>query len=736
MKKFGRMSDLDLTSFLDGFIKGDERQAVVFEDLEYMMYLAPHAQGPLWTFLRKLNRDSTGEKIVVFVSNSRRISSIRGDRDDRDFLHSFGDEFFLDDDAVLPNVIRVGSPSADEMLNLQRRFRLRDQIPTHFPSLARNCEANAAELRGMTDLQMASLKSNLVRIREFDWTMETEVRNAMASLAALPGRGDVAERIRRDTAYAKHQQGQVQHGDSRDDPNSKIAVDRLLDADKAQPAQVNLSYAMAGHPGTGKTVIARLIAEHFKEAGVLQSGHFIEATVQDLVASHVGETALKASDLLDRALGGVLFIDEVQGFEKDTQFHREAIRTILKYAEDHRGSISIIVATYPDKMEGFLSIDDGLARRFSQRIDLDDYDAATCAQIFEHMAKDQNVEVNPDLREKLEGFFEAWINDQAKREPFANAGSVRNLVEEMSRVRFDAGSMDKPFSVEDIPEEFETYIEEASRWAGNPEARLDHAVAELQDLPGLANVKDMIERIVVGIKAQRLRAETVGIRPGHYAFEGNPGTGKTTVARLLGRLFRELGVLKSGHVVEVTRSELVGRYQGHSAQNVRQVAQSAMDGVLFLDEAHNLVQSEQDSFGREAVGELTAIIENDRDRLCFIAAGYREQMARLFEADPGWDSRFSARLRFDDYEPDEMEEILRLMCSQQRRTLHPDLASQIQPVLSRLRDDEGAKFANGRSIRSLLDEMNASLDARFVAKPDSTDPYQFIPEDLPHRLRR
>ena len=262
------------------------------------------------------------------------------------------------------------------------------------------------------------------------------------------------------------------------------------------------------------------------------------------------------------------------------------------------------------------------------------------------------------------------------------------------------------------------------------------ASAELRELPGLANVKDAVQRIVVGVEAQSLRVETGGcLRPGHYAFEGNPGTGKTTVARLLGRLFRELGVLKSGHVVEVTRTELVGRFQGQSAQNVKQVAQSAMDGVLFLDEAHNLVQGEHDSFGREAVGELTAIIENGRDRLCFIAAGNRERMAHLFEADPGWDSRFSTQLRFDDYESEEMEEILRLMCSQQRRTLHPDLAAQLQPVLSRLRDREGANFANGRSVRSLLDAMNASLDARFVAKPDSTDPYQLIPEDLPHWLR-
>ena len=194
-----------------------------------------------------------------------------------------------------------------------------------------------------------------------------------------------------------------------------------------------MSYALAGKPGTGKTIIARLVAEAFKEAGILRSGHFIEATVQDLVGEYVGQSALKANNLLSSARGGVLFIDEVQGFEKDNQFHREAIRTILKYAEDYRGDIAVIVATYPDTMDAFLSIDAGLPRRFSQRIDLEDYDAATCVDIFNYMATERDVEVNPDLQEKLEGLFEAWINDRTKKEEFLKC-----------RVRAELGRSDGP----------------------------------------------------------------------------------------------------------------------------------------------------------------------------------------------------------------------------------------------------------------------------------------------------
>ena len=736
---YSKVEDVELPSFIQGFFRGEERQAFIFEDFEYFIDFDPDANRTFWSELRDIQDRNMGEKIIIFVSRNQSITYLRGEGENRHFLNSFRDAFFPGDDTVRPNVIRIGAPGADEVLNFQRRLRLRKHVLTHFPALAQNCETNAAEFRAKTDLWQASLKNNMEGMSRYDWTTETKAVSALARLEALPGRGDVAGRIRTNIEYTRHRQQQEKEQGSNGGStvSGNVAVERLLDhADEGQPAKVNLSYAMSGNPGTGKTVIARLIAEIFKETGILRSGHFIEATVQDLVAGYLGQSALKAGELLSRARGGVLFIDEVQGFEKENQFHCEAIRTILKYAEDHRGDISIIVATYPDKMKAFLDIDSGLPRRFSRRIDLEDYDPATCVQIFNYMAAEKNVEVGPDLQDKLEGFFEAWINDRTKTDAFSNAGSVRNLMEDMDQARFSRGGDEVPLSLEDVPEEYKKYSEAAARLTGNPDERLDHALAELRALPGLTQVKATLQRIVTSIKAQRRRGEAdSGIRPGHYSFEGNPGTGKTTVARLMGKIFRELGVLKSGHVVELTRSALVGRYQGHTAQDVKDKAEEALDGVLFIDEAHNLIEGEGDSYGKEAIGELTKILEDERGRLCVIAAGYTEPMERLFTVDSGWESRFSRRLQFEDYEPEDMEQILRLMCAQQKRTLHPDLEKQLQPVLSRLRDRKEPNFANGRSVRKLLDDMKSHLDERYEADPESTDPYQLTLEDIPEYLR-
>ena len=722
---YRRVEDLELPSYIAGFFHGDQHKALIFQDLGYLFDVPPNARRTLWAVINTVPRPN----IVVFVFNNAVHIEIQS------LPQALRGHFIAAHDSVRDNVIRVGAPHADEILNLQRRLRIRENVPTNFKSQVRACEIKSANLREKPDLEYAMLTHNQNPLTEDEWTMAATPQSALDRLSALPGRTEVAERIKLDIEYATKQQ--TEHTDNGPDSSSSGAqVHRLLDiSEHPSSTKVNLSYAMAGNTGTGKTIIARMIAEAMKEGGILRSGHFIEATVQDLVAGYVGQSALKTSELLDRARGGALFVDEVQSFEPENPFHREAIGTILKYVEDHRGDISVIVATYPNNMDAFLAIDDGLASRFSQRIDLPDYDATTCVEIFKHIANDQYLlKIDTELRDRLRGLFDEWINDHAPAAPFANGRSVRNLVEAMDRIRSEQGGREAPLSGEHVPEDYQTYFEEAGAAVTLPPVQLlTRARADLEALPGLAAVKHAINQIVNGIIAAQMRGEDAGaLEPGHYSFEGAPGTGKTTVARLLGTILHRLRVLKSSSVVEVKRDGLVAEFTGQTAPKVQKTAETALDGVLFIDEAHNLIQGEQDIFGKEAIGALTSILEDERRRLCVIVAGYSDEMTRLFKSDRGWESRFT-RIQFEDYKPEEMEQILRMMCEQQNWTLHPDLERRLPDVLRALRDTEGDDFANGRSIRNLLETMKGGLNARVVAN-ETSDMYQLTIDDVPDAL--
>ena len=732
-RSYSTFYDTDLPATVRSFFTQEEqavRRAFIFEDLQHFLLVDHRASAPFWAVLRDVVRSRVPGNIIIFVSNSRTISDVRYS-DDRPFLHSFRSEFFVQD-SLRRNVVCIGPPDAGEIRSAQRRYRLRNRLPTNFSSLGTNCERIASELRAKTDLGESGLRYNDQRLREYDWTTREDTAPALDRLAALPGREEVAKRVRDDISYCLRQ-WEAKGMDHR--ALLPFEVERLSDhSGGRQPPPVDLSYAITGNPGTGKSTIARLMAKAMQEAGILRTGHCIEADVQDLVAGHVGGTALKASDLLNRALGGVLFLDEVQKLEKNNEFHREAVGTMLKYVEDHRGDISVIVATYPQRMEKFLEIDEGLPRRFSQRIVLDDYDASNCRMIFEHIADDRGITVSSELSEILEDFFEAWIHDRQAAEQFSNAGSVRNLLEAMDRIRHASSESDqRELSIEHIPSDNEAYKDAAVKRARlSPEERLRNAVKRLDELPGLAAVKETIKRVRVRIQAQLIRGEQNNIVPGHYSFEGSPGTGKTTVARHLGEILRELGVLRSGHLVSVTRSNLVGMYVGHTAPQVEKVAREALDGVLFIDEAHNLIQGDRDDFGREAITALTTILENHRHNLCVIVAGYGEPMQRLFDVDEGWAGRFSERLQFEDYTPLEMAKIFRLMCKERRRTIHNDLDCDLERILDRLRGSND--FANGRSVRRLVNEMESNLDQRLVDAPGLAAPNELTLSDVPQWL--
>lgn len=249
-----------------------------------------------------------------------------------------------------------------------------------------------------------------------------------------------------------------------------------------------------------------------------------------------------------------------------------------------------------------------------------------------------------------------------------------------------------------------------------PSAELDEDTRTLQDLldelnalVGLEKVKSKVQDLIVYQKVQKLRRENnlhSAKNTLHLAFTGNPGTGKTTVARIVGRIYKRIGLLSKGHFVEVSRTDLIAGYQGQTALKVKKVIEQAKGGVLFIDEAYSITENDHsDSYGRECLTELTKALEDYREDLVVIVAGYTEPMKKFFGSNPGLKSRFNTFIEFDDYSSDELDKILLSMCENNDYILDRSAEEKIHLYFEQQTASKDENFANGRLVRNLYDDL-------------------------------
>jgi ATP-dependent Clp protease ATP-binding subunit ClpA len=271
---------------------------------------------------------------------------------------------------------------------------------------------------------------------------------------------------------------------------------------------------------------------------------------------------------------------------------------------------------------------------------------------------------------------------------------------------------------------------------GVSEEDLTAILKELDVMVGLDPVKNEVHRATNFARMQVMRRQQglpVVQASLHSVFFGNPGTGKTTVARLMGRIYKSLGLLRRGHVVECDRSRLVAEYVGQTAVRTNSVIDSALDGILFIDEAYSLSGRGAEDFGSEAIETLLKRMEDDRDRLIVIVAGYNAPMKQFIASNPGLESRFTNYLNFPDYQPEELLEIFRRMAAQSGLVCAPETEQKVMAACVSLHAARNEQFGNAREMRNLFESAVRNQSTRLVASGqcDRDSLTTLLPEDLP-----
>jgi SpoVK/Ycf46/Vps4 family AAA+-type ATPase len=482
-------------------------------------------------------------------------------------------------------------------------------------------------------------------------------------------------------------------------------------------SNMSLHGVFTGNPGTGKTTIVKMLGKIYKKMGLLSKGHVIEADRASLIGEFIGQTAPKTKKMIDQARGGILFIDEAyslaRGDDDSKDFGKEAIEVLLKEMSDGQGDIAIICAGYPKQMEIFIESNPGLKSRFSNYFHFDDYLPEELFAIAQLAAKNKEVTFSVDAENLLK---EELINVYRRRdETFGNARYVNAVIDE-SKMNLGTRIMQHPsidtltredlqtITLEDMKSVF-THAEGKKLHLKINDKHLASAMAELNTLTGLDNIKQEVNELVKLIKFYNETGKDVINKFSlHSVFTGNPGTGKTTVARIIANIYKSLGIIERGHLVETDREGLVAGYVGQTAVKTKQIIDEAMGGVLFIDEAYALSEGGGNDFGKEAIEVLLKRMEDDRGKFAVIAAGYSDNMSRFIEMNPGLKSRFDKVYRFMDYSPEQLWEIATRLFKNEGLTPDEAAVAHLKSHLNYLYENRDKFFGNARTVRQIVSE--------------------------------
>ena len=559
---------------------------------------------------------------------------------------------------------------------------------------------------------------------------EKTLDELLADLDALIGLDNVKKSIRENITYLNFTKLRKEKGF---DDSSKIALHSIF----------------TGNPGTGKTTIVKMLGKIYNKMGLLSKGHVVEVDRAALVGEYIGQTAPKTKKMIDSARGGILFIDEAYSLSRadddSKDFGKEVIEMLLKEMSDGVGDIAIIGAGYPKQIKSFIESNPGLKSRFTEYFHFDDYLPEELHQIAVYSSGQKQITFSEEATNYLkEQLIEAY---RKRDEHFGNARFVNAVVEEAKQnmgLRLmkstDLENLSKEdlstITVDDLKDVFFTEQKKKLKLSIN-DKQLNDALAELNELVGMDKIKQDIQELVKLIRFYNETGKDVVNKFSlHSVFSGNPGTGKTTLARIIAKIYKALGVIERGHVVEVDREGLVAGYVGQTAIKTAAAIEEAMGGILFIDEAYSLTSQGGNDFGKEAIQIILKRMEDMRGKFGIIVAGYTENMHLFVESNPGFKSRFDKTFVFEDYQPDQLWVITKNLLQKESLRPNEEAENHLKTYLNHLYETRDKFFGNARTARQVVGDIIMKQNLRLASMPSDQrkkeDLNQLIFDDVKH----
>ncbi len=569
------------------------------------------------------------------------------------------------------------------------------------------------EIEGEIPLRLGSLSAinSSFSVQETEEENEETLEELMQGLNELVGLESVKKRIR----------GHIDYIDF-----LKLRQDKGFE----EKTDLSLHSVFTGNPGTGKTTVVKMLGKIYQRKGLLSQGHVYEVDRSVLVGEFIGQTAPATKDAIKKAKGGILFIDEAymlyRSKDDEKDFGKEALEVLIKEMSDGDGNIAIMFAGYPKETMTMINSNPGLKSRIDHFFHFEDYTPEELIKIADVAAKKRMITLSDKTRIELKKILtEAYRN---RDNSFGNARFVYSLIDEAKmnmglRImkKGDINNLTKEEISEVILEDVKNIQTKQTKALVNIEQDnllLEDAMAELNALVGMSDIKTQVSELVKLVRYYKeIGKNVLNEFSLHTIFTGNPGTGKTTVARIFGKIFKALGILERGHLVETGRDDLIAGFIGQTALKTKEVLDKAQGGVLFIDEAYALGEKGGNSYGKEAIEVILKNMEDYRGKFAVIAAGYPDNMAQFLRTNPGLQSRFDRVLHFKDYKPETLLEIAKFMLKKHNLILDNEAEQHLKTEISDMYRKRDKFFGNARTMRKLSEQVARNQNLRMADTP-------------------